>query len=92
MKTGTWGVKGPIKNVKVDLGLVLVMQKRILRAVPKKSVKKNEILIEICPGKKDKEKMATEIIKELSEKGKKIKKEDILSALPAGGVKICKKV
>lgn len=54
MKTGTWGVNGKIERKTVDLELVLTTQKKVLRAVPETTVKKNEILLRIKPGKIDK--------------------------------------
>jgi len=89
MKTGTWSVSEKISEMKVDLGLVLVKQKKFYRAVPKISVKKSEILLEIFPGKVDKSKSLDRFKKEL--KDDKLDRDEILSALPAGGVRICKK-
>jgi predicted ribosome quality control (RQC) complex YloA/Tae2 family protein len=85
-KPGLWMVKGKIKRVKVNLKLVLSKQKKILRAVPEQTAKKKDILLKVCPGKTDKTKMADEILDSIKSKNK----EALLSALPAGGVSICK--
>ncbi len=87
MKTGTWGVKGDIKMTVVDLELVLTIQNEKLRAVPESSVKKKDILLKIAPGKIDKTQMLTKIQIALD---KDYSEEEILSALPAGGVRIVK--
>ena len=89
MKTGTWGVSEKISEMNVDLELVLVKQEEIYRAVPKISVRKSEILLKICPGSVDKSKSLDRFKKELEDD--KLDKDEILSALPAGGVRICKK-
>ena len=55
MKTGTWGVKPPVKRLSVSLALVLTKQKDKLRAVPERSIKsKKDILLKIVPGDTDK--------------------------------------
>jgi len=89
MKTGTWGVSEKISEMKIDLKLVLVKQEKVYRAVPKISVKKSEILLEICPGNVDKSKSLDKFKKELEDD--KLNRDEIVSALPAGGVRICKK-
>jgi hypothetical protein len=89
MKTGTWGVSEKISEMNVDLELVLVKQEEIYRAVPKISVRKSEILLKICPGSVDKSKSLDRFKKELEDD--KLDRDEILSALPAGGVRICKK-
>lgn len=81
MKTGTFGVKGYIGKFSVELELVLAKQKGVLRAVPAKSVKSAEILMKARPGKIDKEKAAEEISKKL-----KVSKEEVIQALPTGGI------
>jgi len=86
MKSGTWGVVGKVKEIKVELELVLTKQKKILRAVPEKSVMKKNTFLKVCPGKIDKKNMVNKILKEI---GKDFDKNDILSALPPGGVRIC---
>lgn len=85
LKTGTWQVKGKIKKMPVVLSLVLTTQKEKLRAVPEKTSKK--FLIKLKPGKTQKEKFA-EILREKLEN--KFSIEEILSALPAGGISISK--
>ncbi|NCO11483.1 hypothetical protein CO038_00075 [Candidatus Pacearchaeota archaeon CG_4_9_14_0_2_um_filter_39_13] len=85
MKTGTWGISGKAKNIKVELKLALTVQKKVLRAVPEKSSKKT--LLKICPGKTDKTKMLEKIAVEIGDV--KADRNEILAALPAGGVKIC---
>ncbi len=84
MKVGTWGVKNKIERKEVELKLVLVKQDGVLRAVPEKSAEKK--LAIVFPGKIDKNKIADDIRNKL--KDKKIMNDEILSALPAGGVRI----
>lgn len=86
MKVGTWHVKGKVRKIKVELKLVLTKQKGILRAVPEKSA--SEILLKICPGKTDKTKMLEKIATEIDSKIR-IDKDELLAALPAGGVRVC---
>lgn len=85
MKTGTWGVSEKQGSREVKLELVLAVQENTLRAIPEKSAKK--ALLKIIPGAIDKEKQADKIA--LLLKGK-FSKQNILQALPAGGVKIVK--
>jgi hypothetical protein len=85
MKTGTWGVKGEVERVSVPLELVLAVQKKVLRAVPESSVSEKSIILKILPGKIDKQDMLPKLYMEL--KGK-FSNEELLSALPAGGIKI----
>ncbi len=88
MKTGTWGVKGKIKRMKVNLELALTIQKNKLRAVPINSVKsKKDIILYIKPGKIDKSLILSrtnEILK------KALNREELINALPAGGIAINK--
>lgn len=86
MKTGTWGVLTRIERKNVSLKLALTKQKGTLRAVPEISIKsKKNILLNVVPGKTDKQLM----LKELKEKLKnKFSDEEILQALPAGGLSI----
>jgi hypothetical protein len=88
MKTGTWGVNGKINRMKVDLELVLTVQKDKLRAVPEKTAKKKDILLKIRPGKTDKREMLIKLHTLLPDK---FTQEEILQALPAGGVSITRK-
>ena len=87
MKTGTWHVNGKVEKMNVNLKLALVKQKDVYRAIPVINTKKKDILLKVCPGKIDKEKMADEIMKILRET--KEKKNELLASLPAGGVRIC---
>ena len=78
MNAGTWAVKGKVKDINVELKLVLIKQNGVIRAVPKESA--DEIIATATPGKIDKTKVKI---------GKlKIDKEQLIAALPAGGVKI----
>jgi len=86
MKSGTWGVIGKVKRLIVPLLLTLTIQDSTMRAVPEKSIKnKKEILLKICPGKISKEDFITKLAVEI---GEKFSQTEILSALPAGGIKI----
>jgi len=88
MKTGTWGVKPPVKRLSVSLALVLTKQKDKLRAVPERSIKsKKDILLKIVPGDTDK----TLLVPQLKSLLPQFNEEDFLSALPSGGIKIIKK-
>lgn len=83
MKAGTWGIVGKPEERKVKLELVLTNQSSVLRAVPEKSA--NKVFLKIRPGKKDK----TLMVDKLKEKLKiEVTSEEILSALPSGGVEI----
>lgn len=86
MKTGTWGVKGKVNHYAAPLMLALVKQKDILRAVPEISVKnKKDIFFKIAPGIIDKQDILLKLKIELHSHAKA---DEILSALPAGGIKI----
>lgn len=87
MKTGTWGVKSPIKTTEVSVSLVLAKQKEVLRAVPEGAVKKKDIILSIVPGKVNKEKMLPKFAVYLDGVASQ---QELLSALPAGGVAIVK--
>ena len=87
MKPGTWSVNGDVNKMGVELKLALAKQEGVYRAVPLKTVAKLERVVIICPGETDKTIMAESIIKKL--KDKHVKKEEIIAALPAGGVEIC---
>jgi len=88
MKTGTWGVKKIDKRISTPLELVLTKQKDKLKAVPEISVSsKKQIFIKIIPGKTDKTAILNKIQNYLP---KNIKQDEILSALPPGGIKIKK--
>lgn len=81
MKTGTFGVVGPIDRKKVDLKLHLETQKGKVRFVPQKSKSK----ISITPGNIKKEEFAEQLSIKLE-----ISKEDLLQALPTGNSKTLK--
>lgn len=80
MNKGTWAVKGRVKDFKVDLKLAVTYQNEIVRAVPVISVSEEEIIIFAIPGKIDKTKVKIGSLK--------INREQLNSALPAGGVKL----
>lgn len=87
MKTGTFGVKGDKKTIKVKPELVVVIQKGKVRAVPK-AIKK-EKLAEIKPGKLKKEQAAEKIAKKI--RGKlhfPVSKDEILSAIPSDNLSV----
>lgn len=86
MKAGTFGVFGKVQKAKVKLELWLGMQKGKLRAAPKACFKKP--LMKITPGKTSKEKAAEMIKNRLDEMNAKTSKEEIASAIPAGGFTI----
>ena len=89
MNQGTWGIKASPKEIKVKLELVLTVQEEILRAVPEISVKsKKDILLKIMPGKISKSELMPKIAIELEER---FSSAEILTALPAGGVRIIRK-
>lgn len=82
MKTGTFGVKGSKKTIKVKPELVLVIQNHKLRAVPKNT--NLEVLARIKQGKLSKE----DAIKLISDTLKNkyhypFSKEEIMSAIPS---------
>jgi hypothetical protein len=88
MNLGSWGVKQKAKRIFVTISLVLTKQKSKLRAVPEDSVNiKKDILLKIVPGKFNKELMLAKIDMALDGE---FTKEEILSALPPGGVRIRK--
>ena len=79
MKDGTFGVKGIIDKRVVDLRLVLIKQKNVLRAVPRESAGKEKIHSHIVPGSVGKEEFSEYLTKKL-----KIAKEEVLNSLPTG--------
>ena len=88
MKEGTWGVSGNVSQRTVDLELVLTMQEEILRAIPEKSLKsKKSYLLKIRPGKIDKRHILPKLSLEIPNIADP---QEILSALPAGGLSIIK--
>jgi len=92
MKTGCFGVKSTKKTVKINPGLILIIQKGKLRAVPKfEDVKKNgfEILGEIKPGKLSKEEASEKIAKNIKDKFDfPVSKEEIMQAIPSGKIMV----
>jgi len=83
MKAGMWKVKGKISRIKVELRLALTKQKGVLRAVPVSASKKS--IVTFVPGTIEKQNAGIKI--ELHT-GYKLDMEQLLSALPAGGIKI----
>ncbi len=83
MKAGSWSVKGKIQQYMVELSLALIIQEGILRAVPVDTANKSEIIAYVNPGNIDK---AQAIIETKVVAVKKLSAEQILGALPAGGV------
>lgn len=79
MKEGTWSVSGRVNDFKVDLKLAVTYQNEVVRAVPVTSVSEDEVIIFAVPGKIDKTKVKIGSLK--------INREQLNSALPAGGVK-----
>ncbi len=87
MKTGTFGVKGSKKTIKVKPELFLVIQKGKLRAIPK--TKKENVLAEITPGKMSKEQAVEKIYSLLKNKFNfSISKEEIMRAIPSNNLNI----
>jgi hypothetical protein len=82
MKLGTWGVLGKNKSIEVKLELALVEQKGKLRAVPLINKNENNVLFKIRPGKIPKDKLYLLVKDKLG----RFKNEDLISALPAGGL------
>ncbi len=86
MKPGTWGVQTRIERVSVALKLVLVRQQGVLRAVPPASASKKEAIAFICPGTLDKRDLVPKFELEFNQS---FSQEEVLTALPAGGSKLC---
>jgi hypothetical protein len=87
MKTGTFGVKGNKKTIKVKPELVLVIQRGKLRAVPKTTKEKK--IVEITQGDMSKEAAADIISKKIkNEFNYPFTKEEIMSAIPSGNLEI----
>lgn len=82
-KIGTWQVSGKTETISVPLELYLVKQESLLRAVPENTAKAP--LFKILPGKIDKKDLLAKIQIETK---LNLTKEEILSALPAGGIKL----
>ena len=79
--------KEKLDSKSVGLKLALAVQKGVLRAVPIETLKGKKPLLFVCPGKTDKQNLVQEIEKKLRNK---FSKEEILTALPASGLVICK--
>jgi len=85
MKLGTFGVLGKEIRRKVPMKLWLEIQEEKLRAVPNPEKK----IISVEPGMKEKKELLVEIQKILKETyDKEFSKEEIMQALPAGGITI----
>ncbi len=85
MKEGTWGVRGKVKEKEVELNLVLTKQDNVYRAVPEKTVPKKDMLLKISPGSVDKAKILEKLRIEIDDD---FPEEQMLSALPSGGIRI----
>lgn len=82
MKTGSFGVKGEKKTIKVKPELVLVIQKGKLRAIPKTAKEKK--LVFIKQGKLTKEEASEKISKIIKDKFDfPISKDEIMQAIPS---------
>lgn len=82
MKTGTFGIEGERKTIKVKPELVLVIQKGKIKAVPKSTKEKK--LAEIKPGRLSKKEAVEILAKKIKDKfSLPIPKEEILSAIPS---------
>lgn len=82
MKTGTFGVHGDKKTLKVKPELVLVIQKGRLKAVPQTTKEKK--LVEITQGNLSKEQAAEKIAKKIKDKYHfPISRDEIMSAIPS---------
>jgi hypothetical protein len=87
MKTGTFGVKGKKKTIKVKPELVLVIQNGKLRAVPDND--KYEKIAEIKQGNLTKEQAAEKIFKIIKDKYHfPITKDEIMQAIPSGKLSV----
>lgn len=87
MKEGTWGVNGKIERVSVKLELGLTRQKGVLRAVSLQTIKPKSLLIKVRPGNIEKSDISAKLELELNDV---FDQEELLSALPAGGVSVSK--
>jgi hypothetical protein len=82
MKTGTFGLKNGKTTVEVKPELVLVIQRGILRAIPKSS--NEEKLAEIKQGQLTKEQAADKIFKKIKEKYHlPVSRDEIMQAIPS---------
>ncbi|MBR9705418.1 DUF814 domain-containing protein [Candidatus Pacearchaeota archaeon] len=82
MKTGTFGVKGKKEVMHIKPELVLIIQKRKLRAVPTNGHEK--VLVKIKQGKMKKEEATDKIAKIMRDKfNLPMHKEEIMQAIPS---------
>jgi len=82
MKTGTFGVQGDKKVVKIKPELIVVVQKGKIRAVPK-GTKETKLAV-ISPGKMKKEEAVEKIAKKIRDKFHfPVSKEEIMQAIPS---------
>lgn len=87
MKSGTWAVKGKVDEYVVsELKLAVLKQKDVLRAVPISPKRKGKIYIK--PGSIEKQDL---LVKVEMEYGEPLSHEEVLSALPAGGIALERK-
>ena len=85
MKTGSWVAKIKLGSYKIKPSLYLIKQKNILRAVPEQAIKAGKKpLAKITQGRQDKQKL----LPKLKDKLKNFSDEEILSALPSGGLTV----
>lgn len=83
MKEGTFEVKKRIRIEKAELKLALINQRGNIRAVPLKTVRRNQkTYSKFMPGNINKEKFAQELVRRTNKN-----KDEILNALPTGGFK-----
>ena len=88
MKVGSWGVKEKIRKISVSLELALTKQNNKLRAVPPLSVEsKKDVFIYLVPGKTDKNLILPKIQMMIKNS---LNQEELISALPSGGIRIKK--
>ena len=86
MKTGTFGIKGKKKAMKVKPELILIIQKGKLRAVPKTKTKE-QILGVLKPGKLTKEEAGVKIAKSIRDNYHlPISKDEVMQAIPSDKV------
>ena len=83
MKAGMWHVKGNVNHKNVKLELILIRQKSVLRAVP--TITSKKFILKIVPGNIDKQ---DALIKIQMATSAKLDSEELVSAIPAGGIKL----
>ncbi|MEM0465938.1 MAG: NFACT RNA binding domain-containing protein [Candidatus Pacearchaeota archaeon] len=87
MKTGTFGVKGKIKNILVKPELAIVIQKGKIRAVPRET--KEEVIAYIKQGKLSKEEATNKILSIIKDKYQlAISKDEIMQAIPSNNLSV----